>query len=675
MIDGAGARRAWALGALVALCGALWAITPFAASLEEEVGLTWLLHTRGPREPPRGVAIVAIDRAAAQALGQSSQPSEWPRTLQARLIDALAHAGARAIAFDVSFATPARDPADDRALALALARAGNVVLLDFLEEETGPGIRIQRELVPIPELAAAAAAHGPFPLPKSGHVRAYWPYAPEGNGHATLPVLAYAIYRNTNAAVRASAAPEEARYLDFYGPPRSVPTIGFDAVLAAASDERRGAAWLRKTFEGRAVFVGFSARQPSEQDRVRDDYHTVFSRSDGLDLSGVEIAATAFGNMLEGRVPTPLPRTTQVLVLAIWAMLLGALCAALPGGYALAAVGAASVGYALVALARFDSVAQWLPLVTPLLGMAPLALFASATWRHVEERHERQRLFKVLGDLLPPAVVDTLVTRIRRAAAPQQPVFGVFVMTDIEGFTTIVEGMSSAAATHMLNRYFEMIFAPIERNGGSVSDIHGDAMVAFWLGDERRACQAACRAALEIAELTGRPDGLPGWPCLPTRIGVHGGPFSLARVGASRHYEYRAVGDAANTASRIEALSKHLGTHLLASEDVVAHLDDHLTRPVGEFLLIGKSKSLRIHELVGPRSAAPEARRRLCAAFADALSAYEARRWDDAAAQLTEILHAFPDDRPSRFYLELARRHASEPLAQDWNAVVRMTEK
>jgi adenylate cyclase len=671
------------LGTAAFVCAVLFALMPVGPALEADFGLAWLFRMRGPRQPPPEAVVVAIDGESARALDQPPLPAQWPRALHARLIDALSSAGVRVMSFDLSFVAPARDPSDDRALAAALVRAGNVVLLDFLEQANAgqAELRIERRLPPIELLASSAAAHGPFPLPKTGLVHAYWLSKSGAGGVATLPVLALQIF-DVKAARETLAhggigVEDDARYLDYYGPPRSVRTVGFHDVLDAAGRGAEGASWLRDTFAGRAVFIGFSAAHPSEQDRIRDDYRTVFSRSDGLNLSGVEIAATAFANLVEGRAVKPLPTALHVGLLLAWGLALGALCIALRGGYLVAAVAALSAGYLALAQWRFAAAAQWLPLVGPLLVQAPMALFGAVLWHYVEGQRERRRLSALLDDLLPPAVVDNLLGRLRRIAPAERDLFGVFVYTDVESFTLIAEGMAPTEATRMLNDYFALIFPPIEGRGGSVSDIVGDGMLAFWVtaGPEAEGRRAACLAALDIATLTGRADMLPGWPQLPTRIGVHGGPLMLARVGASHHHEYRLVGDAVNTASRIEALSKHLGTKLLISEDVLARLDDLLTRPVGAFLLAGKSTPVGIAELIACAADASAEQRWLCSAFADALAAYRARRWDEAATRWTSILQRVPDDGPSRFYLQRARQHAADPPAADWGAVERMTSK
>ncbi|NML18046.1 CHASE2 domain-containing protein [Azohydromonas caseinilytica] len=676
-------RRALGLGMLVALAGILAAMSPWAPGLEENAGLSTLFHLRGPRLPPADVVVVAIDQPSAQALGQPLRPAEWPRSLHARLVEVLAQAGTRVVAFDLLFATRARNPDDDVRFAAAMAHAGNVVLLDFLEQQgTGGGpLNVEQRLKPLPWLADAAAAHGPFPLPKAERVHGYWLYRPGADGAATLPVLALQVHAAGNplqqVVQRGQAGGAEARYLDFYGPPRTVRTVSYHEVLAAAEQGATGAAWLRDTFRNRAVFVGVSAAHPSEQDRIRDDYQTVFSRADGLSLSGVEIAATAFANLLEDRAPRPLTLASQSVLLLAWGGLLGLLCTAPRARHALALMALASAGYLALAQHRFSATAQWLPLVAPLLVQAPLALFGGVLWQGLTERRERQRLGAVVQDLLPQAVVDKLLHRIRRVAPVEQEIFGAFVMTDIQGFTTITEQLTPTDATRMLNDYFALVFPPIEKHGGSVGEIVGDAVLAFWLAPscDAGACRAACLAAWEIASLTRDPAMLPGWPPLPTRIGVHGGPLTLARVGASRHHEYQVVGDAANTASRIEALSKHLGTKLLVSEALVSGLDGLLVRPVGSFVLAGKATPLRLWELLGPEHEASPARRRLCTAFAAGLAAYEARRWDEAVARWSTLLEEFPDDGPSRFYLARAQRLAAEPPPADWDAVVRMSTK
>jgi adenylate cyclase len=667
--------RLFLLAAVLVVAAAPLALSGWGQTLEEDHGLTTWFRLRGPRPVPPGVAVVSVDRASAQALGQRERSAQWPRALHAALVDALAAAGARVIVFDLSFAERPGDAEGDKALVAAVRAAGNVVLLDLADQRTTPhqGIRQSQLLLPAPVLAQAAV-HGPFLLPKRPLVHAWWLSKPDQPEVKTLPVLAAQV-SGLEVGPQVQLR-DESRYLDFYGPAQAVPTTSFHRVLEAAREGGAGRRWLRERFADRAVFVGVSAASPVEQDGVRDSYRTAFSRDDGLDLSGVEIAATAYANLAEGRQVRPLPPSRALAVLGVFALLLAAACTLAKGAHAALATFALCVAYLLLGRAAFASGGHWLPLVAPLLLQAPLALLGGLWWQAAAERRERARLDLVIGDLLPAPVVDRLVRRLRHAAPIDRQVYGVFVMSDIQGFTSIAESMSPGEATRLLNDYFELIFPCIERRGGSVSEISGDGILAFWLasGPDRETRLAASLAALDIAALTAPTDTAGPAAALPTRLSVHGGRIVLAQLGAAGHHEYRAVGDAANTASRLEGLSKHLGTRLLASQEAVHGLDELLTRPVGTFLLLGKEAPVCVHELVALRAAATESQLALCEAFAAVVQAWERAQWGEVAELCRRLLQNWPQDGPTRFFLDRASLYATSPPAHG-DAVIRMASK
>ncbi len=105
-----------------------------------------------------------------------------------------------------------------------------------------------------------------------------------------------------------------------------------------------------------------------------------------------------------------------------------------------------------------------------------------------------------------------------------------------------------------MNRYYETMFKPVKTNGGYVSGVIGDSMLALWAttSSEATAKEKACSAAIDIKKELKLFYESSEFPNLKTRIGLHCGQILLGHIGALDHYEYTPMGDIVNTASRIE---------------------------------------------------------------------------------------------------------------------------
>ena len=192
-----------ALGAGTGIVGLLISVLPFGVQLEQNFGLDWLFGLRGARQPPGDVVVISIDKASADALDLPNKPWKWPRALHASLIEKLAQANARVVAFDVFFEEP-QLAADDHAFARAIEEAGNVVLFEYLDTEEIPHTgksddvlipQIEKLKPPIPALARSAAALAPFPLPAVPEKKTQvWTFKPGAGDVPTLPVVAFQIF-------------------------------------------------------------------------------------------------------------------------------------------------------------------------------------------------------------------------------------------------------------------------------------------------------------------------------------------------------------------------------------------------------------------------------------------------------------------------------------------------
>lgn len=461
------------------------------------------------------------------------------------------------------------------------------------------------------------------------------------------------------------------RYLDFYGPPRTVTTVPYFRAMSTAA--YGGAAPPADQFRNAAVFVGFSEdNQPQE----KDDFYTVYSAADGRSISGVEIAATLFANLIEGRHLQTIEGQWRLALLMSWALLVAALLFYVPATWLLPAGIALGFGYTGAAVHAFSSQALWLPFAVPLLLQLPLALALTVTWRFAESSKQRERLRQAFSEYLPPDVLERLARNTATRDGQGEVVYAVCLSTDARNYSRLADRLPADRLRAVMNRYFTTLSAPVARHGGHVSNLVADSMLAIWTApkEQRDLRERACKAAVEMRNAMSGFElrGDDGW--LETRIGLHCGYVALGDISATGHREYRPVGEMVNTATRIEGLAKHLGTSLLVSRKAVEGVEGIAVRDLGDFYVVGRSNPVGVCELFGPdESVSPhdvELRRR----FARALESFRSGRFETARENFAALADSVQDG-PSRYYAALSARYLRDPPGERWDGIVRMEEK
>lgn len=581
---------------------------------------------------------------------------DWlPRSLHACLLDELARLAVPTVAFDIGFTDNPEREAGTADLAAAIGRHGGVVLLELAERRqldedaarSGAASALADVLVrPHPQLAAQAAGLAPFLLPLgASHVHQFWTRHDGLPGAAQLFVRALEVQavpaleawagaagrelpaRGQGAdarrawlvsdwlagggladdgglpgglspadagilrALSRSASGPSARYLDFFGPPGTVPSVAVYDLLA-----RRATIDLR----GRTVFVGVQ-----ELTRLggRDRFPTVFKSDLGVDLSGVEVGATAYHNLLHDEALRPLPEPARLaLVFAIGAaMMAAACCGSVWRGLALAlALGGI---YATVAHVAFAHWGLWLPVVVPLAILLPAAVLLG-------------QLVHYLGAVrLFSTYVPRSVTRhMLRGNLSQQPRrHQVTIMfTDVVGFSAIAEQHQPDAVAAFLNRHYTLVVAEIERQRGTVAQFIGDSVLAYWgapdpMPDHAERAAAAALGIERALEDENAGRAARGEAPVRVRIGINTGMISAGTVGGAGRATYAAVGDAVNAAQRIEQLGKVLcpdrpTVAILLGEATAERLGAaFLVEPVGRQPLRGRVRAEEVFRLRGPR--------------------------------------------------------------------------
>ena len=460
------------------------------------------------------------------------------------------------------------------------------------------------------------------------------------------------------------------RYLNYYGPPRTLSTIPFYQVLRLG--EGPGSKPL--DLKGKAVFVGLSEIWLTEK---RDSFYTVFSRDNGVFISGVEIAATAFANLLEDAPVKPLDSHSYLAVIFLWGALVGVVCGIAPTVVAVPVIIALSLLYLFAAKFYFAADATWYPLVIPLFFQTPVGCLVALSWNYFETYKERQNIRKALGYYVPDEVLDELVKNIADMKRSGRELYGACLYTDAAGYTSLSETVNPRELSDFMHKYFEVVFEPIRQNGGLVLDLEGDSILAIWkgAGPEPGLRRQACLAALGVARAVSRFNQSFETLKLPVRVGVHAGQIFLGNIGAGERYRYGATGDTVNTAARMDSLNKHLGTEVLVSEEVMAGLDGFLTREAGRFQLKGKTHPVAVYELVCRLKDADEKQIKACAIFSEAMRAFRAQSWEEAKDKFCQSMKYSDTDNLARFYLGMCAQYQKNPPEGPWEGVIPMEEK
>ena len=434
-------------------------------------------------------------------------------------------------------------------------------------------------------------------------------------------------------------------YLNFYGPPGAVLTVpGYQVLGGSAASQ---------ALAGRVVFIGLSdLNNPHE-----DDFPTVFSRPDGVEIAGVEIAATAFANLLDDRLVQRVAPGTELAWLALFGCAIGLIARQLPAAIAVPTALLTAILLYSGAQIAFTREQLWLPVSIPLLVQLPLGMFMGLLLQYRDARRARANISRGMQFYLPDKVARGFAEAAVDPSTLKEHVFAVCMVTDASRFTTLAEGMTPEQLSAFLDQYFAILFGLVERHGGLVTDVVGDGTTSVWTAPQpdRASRLNACRAALEISGAIDAFNQRNHPRTLPTRIGLNAGWAMVGNVGGSGRYVYSVVGDCANTAARLESLNKQLGTRIIAARALVEDLDEIVSRPLGHFQLCGKGEAMQLVELVD--IAAEAERAGPLAEFAAALAAFEQGRWREAGGHFAQVLASDPSDGPARFYQKRCERY------------------
>jgi adenylate cyclase len=549
---------------------------------------------------PKNVVVVGIDDVTFNELDR--RPQDFTRGMYATVIDNLHRAGARVIALDVQITEPTRAPPylrrtplyatvdqlaanEDEKLGHAAIRAKPVV---FASTEVDPATGETPVYGGNVRGIGGLAGYSSFPLDADGVLR-HMQY--ETDHLKSFAIVAAEVA--TGRTIQPSELHGTTAWIDYPGPPDTVPFISFSHVLRGDFASSR--------VRDRVVVIGGTA--PSLQ-----DFHPT-STSRGANVSGPEIQATAIATAIRGFPLADAAGWLNVLAICALGLAPALIGRRLHGLWTIVAALVLAGLFAVCAQVAFNH-GTVLTFTYP-LGALAIAAIGTLGVHYVLTSLERQRTRDTFARFVPAEVVNQVLARADEGLRlGGTRVVGTCMFTDLRDSTKFAESLSPETVVDVINRYLGELSESILGHGGTLMSYLGDGFMAVFGAPLEQSDHAdrALAAAREILD-----DRLPRFNAwfreqgygeeLRIGIGVNSGPFLAGNVGSETRLEYTAMGDTINTASRLETLTKTADFYMLlaqATRDALIEPVDDLVE-VGEVDIRGRTGSIRIWSIAEAR--------------------------------------------------------------------------
>lgn len=521
---------------------------------------------------PRGdVVIIGIDEKSLARYGAFP----WERDIYAMFLKSLDTYNPRVVGFDIVFAESRNGDAALRQT-LATLNTDTVFASKIEQEEYIPSLFFE-DLVPTLHEGVVNV----FP-DQDAKVRSIQKYFSIGN--TCIPSFSQKI---TELALRQSGARgdtcDTAPFLFRYQ--KNIEKLSFVDVVDGSVP--------KEALKDKVVFIGFATT-----DLEQDSFFGLF----GSKINGVEIHASAVAHRLNNESLVVVPPYLTLVVNLIFAALLALLPFVVKrfskqiiilfciGAFTLLG---AILGYEF----GYKTYVPWA------VGIPLFSYGISLLYSYISNVRKNEYLKKLFGTYVHPSLLEELIRDPKKLALGGEKRRMTVLFSDVRGFTSFSEKLSPEALVDLLNDYLNTMSPLILERKGTIDKYIGDAIMAFWNAPlltpnhETLAVETALIMQDKLEEFNkklNRADGLK----LGIGIGVNTGDMVVGNMGSDARFNYTVMGDAVNTGSRFEGLTKKYGVITMVGESTKDAVTDAtiLFRKLDIMTVKGKSDPTTIYE-------------------------------------------------------------------------------
>ena len=245
---------------------------------------------------------------------------------------------------------------------------------------------------------------------------------------------------------------------------------------------------------------------------------------------------------------------------------------------------------------------------TQIFSAIGLSFFSETVYFFWVEERRANRARSTFQRYVGPKVLATVLDIDFKPGTIEKR-YATILFSDVQGFTTLAEKIDPHEAVQILNRYLNQMVDIIHKYDGVLDKIMGDGIMAYFNAPSIAALahheQKAVLCALEMQDKMNdwrKVSEAEGLPPLKIRIGIHSGDVIVGEMGAKQQVGFTVIGDAVNTAARLEPLNKEFGSEILVSEAVKNQLDSSiLTEFKGELEIRGRKEGIRAYSITGKK--------------------------------------------------------------------------
>ncbi len=325
-----------------------------------------------------------------------------------------------------------------------------------------------------------------------------------------------------------------------------------------------------------------------------------------------------------------------------------------------------------------------IPIIPSIVGVF-ITYTSNVLYRIAIEQKDKRFLKNTFGTYVSPQLIDRMYDAKQEPKLGGEAGYHTAFFSDIQSFSTFSEVLEPEKMVSLMNEYLTEMTDILLENRGTLDKYIGDAIVAFYGAPvhvkkhEYLACKTALDMEFHLNELRQKWSQDNNWPDIVKnirhRVGLNSGDMVTGNMGSNMRMNYTMMGDTVNIAARLEASAKQYGVYIQVAENTYkAVSNDFEWRFLDNVKVKGKSKPVRVFELISNKDKLDEKNAKLLSSFNQGIKNYENKKWslalkDFENSQKFEDMFIGRPTNPSLIYIKRCKYFIDNPPKKDWDGI------